>query len=258
MGQIGSRFDGASMLVTGAASVAGIGYATAARLAADGAKVTLTDIDGVEVDRRAAELRALGYDAIGLAHDVADEGRWSAVVAEATDRFGSLDGLVNNAGIVILQAVDDVSLQTWNRQIEINLTGTFLGCRAAFEQMRKQGCGGAIVNVSSIMGLVGSMRTSAYAASKGGVRLLTKTLALEGGRDNIRVNSIHPGITETDIQIGARSSDPVHSAAIAASIPLNRTAQPSEMAAAIAFLLSDDASFITGVELPVDGGLTAQ
>jgi len=253
-----TRFEGKSVLVTGAASVNGIGFATAARLAGEGASVTLTDIDGAQVACRARELQERGCAALGLAQDVTDEERWQAVIDEAAERFGGLDGLVNNAGIAILNPVAEVGLDVWNRQIAINLTGTFLGCRTAIARMRAQGRGGAIANVSSAAALVGMRRTSAYAASKGGVRLLSKTLAMEVAPDNIRVNSVYPGVIETDIQIGVRQSNPAESAAVAAAVPLGRTGSPAQLAAAIAFLLSDDASYVTGTELVVDGGLTAQ
>ena len=253
-----TRFAGNSVFVTGAASPNGIGFAAAARVAAEGACVTITDIDGAGAETRATELREQGYEALGLAHDVTSEEHWQDVVAQAVARFGGIDGLVNNAGIAILRPVAEVGLAEWERQIAINLTGTFIGCRTAIAQMRAQGRGGAIVNVSSVAGLVGMRRTSAYAASKGGVRLLGKTLALEVAPDNIRVNSVHPGVTETDIQIEVRASNPDASGQIAASVPLGRTAAPTELAAAIAFLLSDDASYVTGTELVVDGGLSAQ
>lgn len=145
----------------------------------------------------------------------------------------------------------------WHRQIEVNLTSVYLGSRRLIGHFRAHG-GGAIVNVSSAAGIVGMRRCTAYAASKGGVRLMTKTLALECGLDNIRVNSVHPGVTETDIQKVARADAAGDSSAIAAAVPLGRTAEPDELGSAIAFLLSDDASYITGTELIVDGGLTAQ
>lgn len=258
MSQSVTRFLGKTVLVTGGASLNGIGYAAARRLAAEGAKVVITDIDGVEAEQRATELRVEGSEALGLMQDVTSEQQWADVVAQVVARFGGLDGLVNNAGISLLHGIEEVGLDEWNKQISINLTGTFLGCRAAIAHMRAQGRGGAIVNVSSVAGLVGMRRTSAYSATKGGVRLMTKTLALEAGLDGIRVNSVHPGVTETDIQINVRKSDPAQSAAIAASIPLGRVAAPAELGAAIAFLLSEDASYITGSELAVDGGLTAQ
>ena len=252
------RFAGKSVLVTGAASPNGIGFATALRLVAEGARVTLTDIDGDGAARRASELRSQGFEALGLAHDVSDEARWEAVIGAVVDGFGSLDGLVNNAGISLLDPVERVSLEVWNRQIDVNLTSVFLGCRAAIARMRAQGHGGAIVNVSSVAGLIGMRRTAAYSASKGGVRLLSKTLALEVAAENIRVNSVHPGVCETDIQIGVRQSGPDASGKVAASIPMGRIGEPRHMGAAIAFLLSDDADYITGAELAIDGGLTAQ
>jgi len=247
-----------SVLVTGAASRNGIGFATASRLAAEGASVTLTDIDSDQVEQRAHELRADGGDAQGLVLDVADEAQWQGAIERTVSRFGSLDGLVNNAGICLLQRIEAAEMAAWRKQIDVNLTGVFLGCRAAIAQMRAQGRGGAIVNISSAAGLVGMPRTTAYSATKGGVRLMTKTLAIEAAPQNIRVNSIHPGVTETDIQIEVRKADPAASAAAAAAVPLGRTAAPSELGAAIVFLLSPDASYITGAELAVDGGLTAQ
>lgn len=253
-----TRMAGRVAIVTGAASPRGIGFATAARLCGEGARVVLTDIDGEGAAARAAELAAQGAQALGLGHDVASESGWDTIIAATLAAFGRIDALVNNAGIVTLALVEDATLADWDRQIATNLTGTFLGCRAAMRQMRQQGGGGAVVNVSSVAGLVGMRRTSGYAASKGGVRLLSKTLALEGAADGIRVNSVHPGVIETDIQAGARGSDPSASAAIAAAIPLGQTGQPAHLAAAIAFLLSDDAAYITGTELVVDGGLTAQ
>lgn len=250
------RLAGRAVIVTGAASRAGIGFATASRLAAEGARVCLTDIDGEAVRARAEELQAAGAQAIGLAQDVTDEAGWDDVMLRTIAAFGRIDGLVNNAGIVVLAMVEQLSMADWRRQIDVNLTSCFLGCRAAFHHFGASG--GAIVNVSSISGLIGSNRTAAYSASKGGIRLMTKSLAIEGGPRNIRVNSVHPGVTETDMQSTARADATGDSAAIAAAIPLRRTTGPDAIAAANAFLLSRDADYITGTELVVDGGLTAQ
>ena len=248
------------MLVTGASSPLGIGFAAARRMAAEGAKVALTDIDGDEVERRAAELGDAGFAAIGLTHDVAQDDSWRDAIEQTVRVFGQLNALVNNAGIVTLQYVSDVRPPDWQRQIDVNLTGPFLGCQRAIAQFRAQGGGGSIVNISSVAGLVGMPRTAAYSASKGGLRLMTKTLAIECARESIRVNSVHPGVIATAIQryvrdagAGAAESD-----AIAAMIPMGRMGRPDDIAAAIAFLVSDDAAYITGTELIVDGGLTAQ
>ena len=251
------RFAGKTALVTGAASPRGIGFASAKRIAEEGGRLILTDLDAEQLEGRVADLAAIGAEAIGLRHDVADADGWTQVVAQSVARFGRIDGLVNNAGITVLAMVEALEPEMWSRQIEVNLTSVYLGCRALIGHFREHG-GGAIVNVSSIAGIVGMRRCTAYSASKGGVRLMTKSLALECGPDRIRVNSVHPGVVETDIQKVARADAAGDSAAIAAAVPLGRTAQAHELGAAVAFLLSDDASYITGTELIVDGGLTAQ
>ncbi len=251
------RFAGKTVLVTGAASARGIGFATAKRVSEEGGKLILTDLDEDGLAARVADLAAFGVEALSVRHNVTDARDWDAVLAEGINRFGRIDGLVNNAGITILARVEDLDPIQWHRQIEVNLTSVYLGCRLLIAHFRDRG-GGAIVNVSSAAGLVGMRRCTAYSASKGGVRLMTKTLALECGPDNIRVNSVHPGVTETDMQKVARADASGDSKATAAAVPLGRTAEPYELGAAIAFLLSDDASYITGTELIVDGGLTAQ
>lgn len=252
------RFSAKTILITGAASARGIGFATAQRVARDGGQLILTDLDETALVARVADLAEIGAEAIAIRHDVTDAENWERVIAAAIARFGRIDGLVNNAGITVLARVEDLEPAMWDRQISVNLTSVYLGCRQAMAHFRARGGGGAIVNVSSAAGIVGMRRCTAYGASKGGVRLMSKTLALEGGPDAIRVNSVHPGVTETDMQAVARADAAGDSKAIAAVVPLGRTAHPDELGAAIAFLLSDDASYITGTELIVDGGLTAQ
>jgi NAD(P)-dependent dehydrogenase (short-subunit alcohol dehydrogenase family) len=251
------RFKGKTVIVTGAASAKGIGFASARRIAREGGQVVLTDLDGEALAARVADIEALGGVALAVPHDVTQEAEWAEVLSRSTVRFGPVHGLVNNAGITVLAVIEALDPAMWHRQIEVNMTSVYLGCRLLIGHFRENG-GGAIVNVSSVAGLVGMRRTAAYAASKGGVRLMTKTLALECGTDGIRVNSVHPGVVETDIQKVARRDASGDSAAIAAAIPLGRTAVADELGAAVAFLLSDDASYITGTELAVDGGLTAQ
>jgi NAD(P)-dependent dehydrogenase (short-subunit alcohol dehydrogenase family) len=242
-------------LVTGAASAAGLGFATARRLAGEGARVVLTDIDGTQVAARAAEL---GGDAHALRQDVTDAASWDTVIAEVAQRFGRLDVLVNNAGIAVLRSMDELEPADWNRQIDVNLTSVYLGCRAAMARMRAQGSGGAIVNLSSVAGLVGVAGTAAYAASKGGVRSMTKVIALEGAREGIRCNSIHPGMIATDMMKTSVSDNPDQHALLTSGIPMGRLGEADDIAATILFLVSDDAKYITGAEFVVDGGMTAQ
>jgi NAD(P)-dependent dehydrogenase (short-subunit alcohol dehydrogenase family) len=245
-------------IVTGAASPKGIGFATATRLAQEGARIVLTDIDHAAVAERASELRSAGHRAIGLAHDAVDEAAWEAVLRATKAEFGQLDILVNNAAICILSHVVDMQLKDWRRQLDINGSITFLGCRMAAREMQATGRGGAIVNVASVASLVAGEYGAAYCASKGAVHMLTKVLAIETAKYGIRVNSVHPGYTATQM-LGDSMDDPdTQFAEIVASIPAGRLGRPSDIAAAIAFLASDDASYCNGSALVIDGGQTAQ
>lgn len=252
-------FNGKIALVTGAASAAGLGFATARLLAQRGATVWLTDIDAGGVEARVAELSGEGLAVRGMGHDVTSADGWQAVVAAIAGREGQgPDILVNNAGIAVLRWTPDLEPAEWQRQIDVNLTSVYLGCRAVLAGMRERAQGGAIVNISSVAGLVGIPGASAYAASKGGVRLYTKALAMECAREGIRVNSVHPGVIWTDMQQVAIKDNPEQFEVINASIPAGRMGDPIDIAEAVAFLASDAAKYITGTELVVDGGLTAQ
>ncbi|MEK9752523.1 MAG: glucose 1-dehydrogenase [Rhodospirillaceae bacterium] len=250
------RFAGKSALVTGAAS--GIGRAVAERLIAEGARVAVCEIDRA---RGIAAAAALSEAALFVELDVTREDSWQAAVAAALDAFGKLDVLVNSAGVIVFKSIEDTSLEDWRRVMAINLDGTFLGCKFAVETMQRTG-GGAIVNMSSVSGLVGGAKLAAYNASKGGVRLLTKSVALHCANKGygIRCNSVHPSFTETpmldDIAAGTREPEKAR-AVMAGQVPLGRIAEAGEIAAMIAYLASDEAAFVTGAEFVIDGGLTA-
>ncbi len=246
------------VIVTGAASKDGIGYATACRLGQEGARVVITDIDENRLHDRIADLTDRNIDAIGFAHDVTTEDSWEQVVAGTLDKFGQVNGLVNNAGVVHLSPTLEYSLAQWQQQVATNLTSVFLGCRRVISEFVRQKSAGAIVNLSSIAGTVGIERGAGYSASKGGVRLLTKSLALEFARQNIRVNSVHPGAIETEISAQAKRYEPERMQAFAEAIPMGHEGEPSDVAALVVFLLSDQAKYITGAEFSIDGGLTAQ
>jgi len=251
-------------LVTGAAS--GIGRATAVLLAREGARVVATDISsaGEEVAR---EIRAGGGQALFVAHDVTDEVAWHAVMSRTLESHGRLDVLVNNAGISTSRPVTELSLAEWREQLAVNLDGVFLGIKYAVRTMRAGGRGGSIINVASVSGLVGSPGTAAYSASKGGVRMLTKAVAMECAPDSIRVNAVFPGGVRTPIWQNADwwkgfvakvGSEEEAWKKLEAASPLGRMAEPDDIAEAILYLASDASRYVTGSELVIDGGYTAR
>lgn len=246
------RLDGRVALVTGAAS--GIGRATSKRLATEGASVLVTDIaDGEAVVR---EITDAGGTASYLRQDVTSEADWETAVREAQTRFGGLGILVNNAGVGDLATIEDTTLESYERTIAITQTSVFLGMRTAATALKASGHG-AIVNVSSIFGASGGFGTSpAYHAAKGAVRIITKNAALHWATEGIRVNSIHPGFIDTPILDGTRDT-PFWDTMVAMT-PMGHIGKPEDVAAGVAYLVSDDASFVTGSELYIDGGYLAR
>lgn len=248
------------MLITGAG--AGIGRATARRLAADGLCVVLSDIDLEAVTQLAEEINAQGGEAHPLRQDVACETDWRNTIDHIKQTLGGLQGLVNNAGVASICGIEDETLAGWQRTQSINADAVFMGCREAVRAMKASG--GVIVNVSSIEGIVGDPMLPAYNASKGSVRALTKSVALYCAARgySIRVNSLHPGYVTTPLvshALEALEADAAEAftANVMAKIPLGRMADPEEIASGISFLISDDASYMTGAELIMDGGYTA-
>ena len=251
-----ARFDGKIALVTGAAS--GIGKETARQFAAEGAWVAIADINEAEGQ---ASAKALGPSGFYVHLDVTNEQSWQDALAAVEARFGGLHVLVNAAGISPGDTIEDASLEHWHKVHAICLDGVFLGCKHGIPLIDRSG-GGAIVNISSVAGLLGVPHLSSYSSAKAGVRNLTKSMAMHCTRRgyNIRCNSIHPGSVETPIlqQVHPGPMEERHIQARAKAIPMRRIGQPVEIAKPILFLASDDASFITGTELVVDGGYTAR
>ena len=266
-----SRVAGKVAIVTGAG--AGIGRATVLALALEGADVVATDIDLVAAERTAGEARGPGRGSIALGLDTGEESHWHRVVDATLARFGRIDVLVNNAGIGPTKSLLETTLADWRAVMRVNLDGVFLGTRIAMEAMRAtperpRPAPGSIVNISSVLGQVGLAETAPYCASKAGVRLLTKAVALESAAKgwNVRVNSVHPGFIWTPmLQVGvqrmeaqAGSTPEVMQAAIAAMHPLGRLGESDEVAAAVLYLASDESAFVTGSELTIDGGYSAR
>lgn len=235
--------DGRVAIVTGASR--GIGATCARALREAGARVVVADVLAAEGEALAADL---GEGARFAELDVTDEDAWARVVEATLDSFGAVDVLVNNAGIANAAPIEHFSLEKWHAVIGVNLTGTFLGCRAVVPAMKAAGRG-SIVNVSSVEGLRGSVRLHGYTASKFAVRGLSKSLAVELGPSGIRVNSIHPGFIATDMTVRIDPDSLV--------VPLDRPGAPGDLAGAVLFLASDDSAYLTGTELVVDGGMTA-
>jgi 3(or 17)beta-hydroxysteroid dehydrogenase len=253
------RVDGKVALVTGAAL--GLGRAAAVLLAGEGAKVALTDTKAPEGQAAVDQIAQAGGEAIFITHDVAQEADWERAVAETLERFGRLDVVVNNAGVALAGSVEDCTLEQWRWLMSINLDGVFLGTKHGIVAMK--GRGGSIINLSSIEGLIGDPNLAAYNASKGGVRIFTKSAALHCAKAGykIRVNSIHPGYIWTPMVAGLvdGQTDPgVARDALVALHPLGRLGEPDDIAFGILYLASDESKFMTGSELVIDGGYTAQ
>ena len=263
-----NRLDGKVALISGGAR--GIGAATAALMVEAGARVVIGDVLEGRGEATASDIG----DAAAFARlDVTSQEDWAGAVRLARDRFGGLDILVNNAGLFLGRDFESVSLDDWNRLVAVNMTGVWLGTRMAADALRERGVhsahGSAIVNTASIAGLVGSELDALYSMTKGGVTLFTKSTALNFARkgDRIRVNSIHPGVIQTDMgdqtfvsradQFGTNDVDRAREIALSGH-PIGRLGVPDDIARGIVFLASDDAGFMTGSALVVDGGLTAR
>ncbi len=267
------RVSGKVALVTGAAS--GIGRGAAIALAAEGAKVVVTDVDEAGLKETAELIRKAGGTASTHKQDVTNEARWQEIVAAIKSEFGGLHILVNNAGIAIGASIFEMSHADWSRQQAINVDGVFFGVKHGIPLIAASG-GGSVVNISSVAGLQGAPGLAGYCATKGAVRLFTKAVALECAQAqmNVRVNSVHPGIIDTaiwqkmtpdgtasvassvlPIADGANAIDPN---AIAVATPLGYAGLPSDIAAGIVFLASDESRYMTGTELVIDGGMTAR
>jgi len=252
------RVEGKVAIVTGAAS--GLGLATAQMLAKEGAKVLLTDMNlkGVK-----AEAEKIGANAMAMGHDVTQEDGWIAVMEACLKNFGRLDTLVNSAGVAAIGDVENTTFDDWKMVNAVNLDGTFLGTKHAIKTIKQSDGGGSIINLSSVAGIVGGYNFAAYNASKGGVRLLTKSTALYCARQGygIRCNSVHPTFINTPMvrQIIDTAPDPEKAEHnLVRQIPIGRLGEADEVAAMVLYLASDESAFVTGSEMVIDGGCTAQ
>ena len=251
----GRRLAGKCCFITGAAS--GLGKAMALAFAAEGAQVAVADRNE-EAGRAVAAMLGSGFY---VALDVTDETQWSVALGAAVRAMGRLDVLVNNAGVVASRSIEDTTLEEWRFVNSVNVEGTFLGCKHGIPHLRAAG-GGAIINISSVAGITAAPMMAAYSASKGAVRALTKTVAIELARkgDQIRCNSIHPVFFQTpmldNIVATTRNPDKFR-AGLQGNVPLGRFGQPEEVAAMALYLASDEARFVTGAEFAIDGGFTA-
>lgn len=245
-------------IITGAAG--GLGKAEASLLATEGAKVVLTDLDGVEIEKAAGEITARGCQAISFRHDVTDEADWNRIIERTVREFGRLDVLVNNAGVIIYKKIEDTSLEEWRWLMSVNLDGVFLGTKCAIAAMKKTG-GGSIINIASVAGLIGNPDASAYHASKGGVRSFSKAAAIEcskaGYSYDIRVNSIYPGVIDTKMADDLKKDEDKYKTAMGWHA-VGHFGEPQDVAYGVLYLASDESKFLTGSELVIDGGWTAR
>jgi len=250
------RLQGKVAIVTGAASNPGMGWSIAHLFALEGADVVCTDVDNEGVEICAASIREMGGSAMALRHDVTSQSDWTAVVEAAVNRFGSLKVLVNNAGVTTHKLLDDLTLEDFRRISGVNLEGPFLGMKAAVPHMRRTG-GGSIVNIVSIAGRIGASKGIAYGASKGGLWAMSKAVAMECAPDGIRCNTVHPGVIWTNMNMHSAQSTDRDSVRWGDYVPLGRMGDGDDIAGATLYLASDDARYVTGAEIYVDGGLTS-
>lgn len=252
-----TRLSGKVALITGGGT--GIGRACALQFSREGAKVAVAGRRREPLAAVVAEIQAAGRQALWASCDVAKSDQVERTIREVVAQFGALHVLVNNAGILHVGSVEETSEAEWDRLVDVDLKGVFLASRAALPELRKSG-GGAIVNIGSVLGLVGMKKRAAYAAAKGGVTMLTKAMALDHAQEGIRVNCICPAIVETDLVQTILSQAPDREAAVrlrTAQIPLGRMGKPEDVAALAVFLASEESSWLTGAAIALDGGLTA-
>ena len=255
------RLAGKVALLTGAAAarpdqLMGFGGASAHLFVREGAKVVISDILDDLGEQAASEMCAAGADVRYLHLDVTSEDNWSQVIETILRDLGRLDVLVNNAGTVVMKKVEDLSEADWDLEMSVHAKGMFLGTKHAIPAMRKSG-GGSIINLSSVMGIVGSPTSPAYAAAKGAIRLFTKSTALQYATENIRVNSVHPGYAMTPLN-KEPLAEPGALEVVLGKTPMGRLGTAEEIANGILFLASDESAYMTGSELVIDGGMTAQ
>ena len=248
------RLENKVALISGGAR--GMGAAEARLFASEGARVVIGDVLKDEGRQTETQINEGGGECLFVRLDVTSESNWQEIVAATVARFGKLDILVNNAGIGRPGTVEETTTGLWDTVMDVNAKGVFLGTKAAIPEMRKVG-GGSIINISSIWGIVGSGGSSAYHASKGAVRLLTKSTAIQYASEGIRANSVHPGPIATPMT-EAMQADPDRNLAWLRNTPLGRWGEPEDVAYGVLFLASDESSFMTGSELVIDGGWTAQ
>ncbi|WP_216830281.1 SDR family NAD(P)-dependent oxidoreductase [Alkalihalobacterium elongatum] len=246
------RLEGKVAIITGAGS--GQGKAEAQLFSQHGAKVVITDIEETSLSITESEIKELGGEVVAIKHNVSSEKDWEHVIASTSENYGKLNILINNAGILSRHRLEETSLEEFERIQSVNTHGTFLGMKHAVPLMKKSG-GGSIINISSIYGLVGSKGSLAYHASKGAVRLMTKSAAVDLSKSYIRVNSIHPGVIETPMTSNI-VSDKGH--LLKKITPWPELGKPIDVAYGALYLASDESKFVTGSELIIDGGYTAQ
>ncbi|QIN84554.1 glucose 1-dehydrogenase [Rubrobacter tropicus] len=249
------RIEGKVAVVTGGG--AGIGRASCLRLAEEGARVVVTDISEERGRETVREIEGKGGEALFLRHDVAREDQWRSVVAEAGGRYGGVDVLLNNAGLYLIMPLADITVEDWNNLMAVNVTGVFLGMKHCAPVMAERG-GGSIINLSSVAGLMGVAGHALYGASKGAVRIMTKDVAMEYARAQVRVNSVHPGYIHTGMaEYGAETAGTTIEELGRQMYPLGRIGEPEDVANTVLFLASDESKYTTGAEFVVDGGGSA-